>query len=631
MKKGEKPMSDIRNLLTAKDYSLIDKYREIYTSDEQCYHIGDNMIPSFNLLSPWSEAKSKFLTTLFGNQLILSREVSLHKSYDELCDDEITYEHIYRLDQFIYQINKSFRALYANNTVTTDEFHILCHLVTPDALLANEYSGVNVKIGNYRLNHGCKLMKALKQLNGILHFMNDNEFEEFRICQSMCTNTTALEGKLCLSIHPLDYMTMSDNACDWSSCMSWQENGCYRMGTVEMMNSPCVIVAYLESSHPMYISREAAWNSKKWRSLYIVTPDIVANVKAYPYYDSSIDKIVTNWLYELMVTACPNHIYEKPYTFEYPMIGSTRVRFETDLMYNDCCSNTKHWGFRRKGIGDSLLVNYSGDAQCMICGNTDRDSLKGDSLACEVCEPDADIWYCDKCGCRLTEDEIFFINDGDIPLCSDCYQEYSAHDCVTHEDGWRNEMIPIIYMPASLMNHSYKDAIAYLDEYIRLREAYDVQSLYLTSPVNGIDINWDVHYGHERQEMYDFMMAHSYYSFDELCKLWEKEKCGNQYEMTEFLLCWTEIKKRYTNNHGADLGLTSTEGITIKSIFLYKGYLVINTAAMDSRLKEACQDAFFYTDCYVYANKRNFNNASVYDWFNYSGLLDATDSNDFDF
>ena len=67
MKKGEKPMSDIRNLLTAKDYSLIDKYREIYASGEQCYHIGDNMIPSFNLLSPWSEAKSKFLTTLFGN------------------------------------------------------------------------------------------------------------------------------------------------------------------------------------------------------------------------------------------------------------------------------------------------------------------------------------------------------------------------------------------------------------------------------------------------------------------------------------------------------------------------------------------------------------------------------------
>ena len=52
---------------------------------------------------------------------------------------------------------------------------------------------------------------------------------------------------------------------------------------------------------------------------------------------------------------------------------------------------------------------------------------------------------------------------------------------------------------------------------------------------------------------------------------------------------------------------------------------------MDSRLKEACQDAFFYTDRYVYANKRNFNNASVYDWFNYSGLLDAVDPHDLDF
>lgn len=101
--------------------------------------------------------------------------------------------------------------------------------------------------------------------------------------------------------------------------------------------------------------------------------------------------------------------------------------------------------------------------------------------------------------------------------------------------------------------------------------------------------------------------------------------------MTEFLLCWNEIKERYTNNHGADLGLTSIEGITIKSVFLYKGYLVINTAAMDSRLKEACQDAFFYTDRYVYADKRNFNNASVYDWFNYSGLLNAADPHDLDF
>ena len=627
-------MSDIRNLLTAKDYSLIDMYRENYVSEDQVYHIGNGMIPSFDLLMPWSEAKSKFLTTLFGNQLILSREVSLHKSYDELCDDEITYEHVYRLDQFIDQIDKSLRALYANNAITADEFSILRHLVTPDALLANEYSGVNVKIGDYRLNHGCRLMKALKQLNGILHFMDDDEFEEFRICQSMCTNTTALEGKLCLSIHPLDYMTMSDNACDWSSCMSWQEDGCYRMGTVEMMNSPCVIVAYLESSHPMYISREATWNSKKWRSLYIVTPDIVANVKAYPYYDTSIDKIVTNWLYELMVTACPNHIYEKPYTFEYPIIGSTRVYFKTDLMYNDYCSGSKHWGFRRKDVGDDLIINYSGDAQCMICGNTDRDSLDEGCLICDVCEPRDDIWYCEECGCRLTEDEVYFINDGEVPLCECCYQKCAAHDCISDEDGWRDEMIPIIYMPASLMDHSCQVAKAYLDEYIHLREMYDVKQLYLVP--NEYSMNWSVEDAEEaskRQQMYNFMITHSSCSFDEICNLWENY--GRRYEMARFLQCWADIAKCYTNNNGADLGPSSAEGVTMKSIYLYKGYLVVNTAAMDPRLKAACRDAFLHMDRYTYAfrmaGKDTSANPSVYEWLKDSGLLKATERYDFDF
>ena len=37
-------MSDIRNLLTAKDYSLIDMYRENYVSEDQVYHIGNGMV-----------------------------------------------------------------------------------------------------------------------------------------------------------------------------------------------------------------------------------------------------------------------------------------------------------------------------------------------------------------------------------------------------------------------------------------------------------------------------------------------------------------------------------------------------------------------------------------------------------
>lgn len=105
--------------------------------------------------------------------------------------------------------------------------------------------------------------------------------------------------------------------------------------------------------------------------------------------------------------------------------------------------------------------------------------------------------------------------------------------------------------------------------------------------------------------------------------------------MARFLQCWADIAKCYTNNNGADLGPSSAEGVTMKSIYLYKGYLVINTAAMDYDLKEACRDAFFYTDCFVYTrkilNNDTSSNPSIYDWFKDSGLLNATEWHDFDF
>ena len=45
---------------------------------------------------------------------------------------------------------------------------------------------------------------------------------------------------------------MSDNDYGWDSCMGWMNEGEYRLGTVEMMNSPCIVVAYIDG--------EEAWN-----------------------------------------------------------------------------------------------------------------------------------------------------------------------------------------------------------------------------------------------------------------------------------------------------------------------------------------------------------------------------------
>ena len=49
------------------------------------------------------------------------------------------------------------------------------------------------------------------------------------------------------------------------------DEGSYRLGTVEMMNSPMVICAYLSGKNQMDINGVYEWNSKKWRAWAIVS------------------------------------------------------------------------------------------------------------------------------------------------------------------------------------------------------------------------------------------------------------------------------------------------------------------------------------------------------------------------
>ena len=96
-------------------------------------------------------------------------------------------------------------------------------------------------------------------------------------------------------------MTMSDNANGWESCMNWTQGpGSYRAGTIEMMNSPLVVVAYI-TTKPYYPENTSIeWTSKSWRELIIVHPNAICSVKSYPYYNIAFDKALVNWLVDLV-------------------------------------------------------------------------------------------------------------------------------------------------------------------------------------------------------------------------------------------------------------------------------------------------------------------------------------------
>ena len=135
------------------------------------------------------------------------------------------------------------------------------------------------------------------------------DFDIFRNHISRITEVRKSKVKFTLSIHPLDYMTMSDNVNGWESCMNWTQGpGSYRAGTIEMMNSPLVVVAYITTKPYYPANTSIEWTSKSWRELIIVHPNTICSVKSYPYYNIAFDKALVNWLAEIGRASCRERV-----------------------------------------------------------------------------------------------------------------------------------------------------------------------------------------------------------------------------------------------------------------------------------------------------------------------------------
>ena len=247
------------------------------------------------ILRFWNKNK-EFLYDFFGHQLILEKEVDikrpeaiLHEDMENALypdGDGITF-----VEEFYNWAGKYTRedwVRYSDLTMLID----ICSLTD------NIYPGDNIEIPVPNSNHPIQIQKgckAMKMLSKIAKTFNLEGFEDFRIKHSMVLNQKRFKGTLCLSIHPLDYMTMSDNNCEWESCMSWKQGGEYRLGTVEMMNSPNVIVAYLKADKDMDLfacwgehDGEVRWNNKRWRELFVVSPEVLMGIKGYPFNDENL-------------------------------------------------------------------------------------------------------------------------------------------------------------------------------------------------------------------------------------------------------------------------------------------------------------------------------------------------------
>lgn len=410
----------------------------------------ERIISIEEVLSTWNHNKER-LFKIFGNKLILTKPFLYNKPEHEIERD--IEEMKYRSNDSKYGERKP-RLFYEKFIEFANEFSYkrqyevrdrLYGLISSYGLKNNIYSGTTflLEAPNGKtlvIERGCKATKALGK---IAKAFDIPYFEDFRICHSQILNQKTIEGTLTLSIHPLDYMTMSDNDNGWSSCMSWISYGCYRQGTVEMMNSPNVVVAYLSDKN-MTLPDSEKWNSKKWRTLIVADENLISHIKNYPYDNRDLSQFAVNWLKELTTAATGNTYYESQFydgtaNVKLPNMPIFDIITVAGYMYNDFnCSDIGHCiAFSSQLTQDNLetkfdksnclILEYSGPSMCMSCGATNINCDAEQNLVCSDCEH---MYYCANCDDEISG-EPYWVEDS--PYCNYCYEEYTrgCYECET--------------------------------------------------------------------------------------------------------------------------------------------------------------------------------------------------------
>ena len=110
----------------------------------------------------------------------------------------------------------------------------------------------------------------------------------------------SITGTLCFSVHPLDYLSISENTYNWASCHSL--DGDYRAGNLSYMLDSSTIVCYLRGANnvklPLFPD-DVPWNSKKWRVLLFFSDkqDIIFAGRQYPFTSNNgLDEVRKNLL-----------------------------------------------------------------------------------------------------------------------------------------------------------------------------------------------------------------------------------------------------------------------------------------------------------------------------------------------
>ena len=298
---------------------------------------------------------------------------------------------------------------------------------------------------------GTKIMRAIRKILEYFEFPFMDTFNQWRDDISVINTDKEINGELVFSIHPIDFMTMSDNKCGWTSCMSWIDDGGYSTGTIEMLNSNLAIVVYLQSPQ-QFIYNNINIPNKSWRTLAFVHKDILLVGKHYPYQSEILAKIVLDklqeivkenlgWKYQYKKQLYRDMIYSYDNTYireQFMRIKSGhKIYTYTGIMYHDILEDhsTDYWCCRN-WVPKNLYLNLSGPATCFCCGELINKDYSYDISCsikyCKECEKKYKCCGCDLVSKRHAQDRIGFLQK----TLYNIIKVYGCIDCCIDKYVW---------------------------------------------------------------------------------------------------------------------------------------------------------------------------------------------------
>ncbi len=475
-------MGSLLSRLTEYDKKVMNRYIDLYAADDNLGRIKHKKSIE-TIFEHWAENKENLGKMFPEDKLTIEEEVfykkDINQIYAEMDKSDI-------ISQFRDKLRAAWREYCATSGYTQHNaaWYNIADLVCNSSLVNNKYDYDPFTI--YTADKPIKICQGMKASRAIIKVaetigMSAADIEEFRLEHSRLLNDVEVHGKMVFSIHPMDFMTMSDNDCRWHSCMSWTNSGEYRQGTVEMMNSPYIVEAYIASDRPYCFDAndpDLMWNNKKWRELFIVSSSCVMGIKGYPYWNRDLEKIALTKLKTLATEKLgyqyEDFIREFECMDDYSDPGTLTDEdgnyyyFSTEYMYNDF--RYTHYGYIMSDGVMEIDINYSGPCQCMLCGHK-WEVDNAEDLTCECCHDE--IYTCEECGAEVND--VTCDPETGKYICWDCFRKKYAFDTFANqfipvedaalvEINYDNGVICYVYLRTQWLTDHWVEGIQELDD-----------------------------------------------------------------------------------------------------------------------------------------------------------------------